>query len=463
MQPCPVCPRLYSPIPGDGPSPARVLLIGERPGADENKHQQVFIGKTGEELNETYLPLAGLDRGDVRICNAVLCWADNNRTPTQKEILACAAHHLPTEIRRTKPELIVLLGGSACKLLERPVQLDTEHGRPIKVRDFAGSGFDQYVWVSYHPALGIHETSKMTPLLEDFENLGRFLNGNWTPPSPPIRNLDYRQVIREDIQALTGALRSAKDQLEIALDSESHGSQPFSIQYSFRPGESRIALASDKEFLKAFNSVIQDKKAVTLMHNSPAEFKTGLKLGVYPNQFRDTMQEAFHQGNLPQALKPLSYRLFGVRMRSWEDVVRPASESKALEWIGEALMIAATDFSLYERKQLKTKARETYKRGPVESALRRIIRCSNNPDYDLWQKVEEMWNRPEINGNGQREHIEARIGSIPILGIGNCKLSDAIEYACGDADWTLQVAGELKRRRGEQFEIEEDDGDADTN
>src|ERR1700722_14181018 len=70
---CPLCPNINDPIPCDGPEQCDIFFIGEAPGAMEQKQGKVFVGKTGQELNNHYLPLAGLKREDVRIGNAIKC------------------------------------------------------------------------------------------------------------------------------------------------------------------------------------------------------------------------------------------------------------------------------------------------------------------------------------------------------------------------------------------------------
>jgi len=70
---CPACPGVNHCISGDGPqcNDSTVVCLGEAPGRDEQRRQQVFIGKTGRELNEHYLLLAGLRRGqNVYVTNA---------------------------------------------------------------------------------------------------------------------------------------------------------------------------------------------------------------------------------------------------------------------------------------------------------------------------------------------------------------------------------------------------------
>ncbi|MBV9084019.1 MAG: uracil-DNA glycosylase [Acidobacteriaceae bacterium] len=224
---CADCPRKYRPIPGDGPQPASILIVGERPGANEHKYGKVFIGKTGQELNETYLPLANLTRSRVRICNAVCCWADNNRTPTDKEIASCAAHHLPREIELTQPRVIILMGGSACKLVPS-IKLDMMHGIPQYAELFDWFG---PVVPMYHPALGLHESRWMTQLLEDWQSLGHHIREDYWPEpiDPPVTN--YRILRGKEVNDI---------QLPpvIAIDTESHGTTPFSVQIS-TPSRSR--------------------------------------------------------------------------------------------------------------------------------------------------------------------------------------------------------------------------------
>ena len=83
---CETCPRKHRAIGGSGPQPSRILAIAERPGPRENERGEVLVGPTGQEFDELYLPLAGLDRSEIRVCNTVMCWADSNKTPTDKEI-----------------------------------------------------------------------------------------------------------------------------------------------------------------------------------------------------------------------------------------------------------------------------------------------------------------------------------------------------------------------------------------
>src|ERR1041385_7454520 len=70
---CADCSNVHRQVMPDGPTSATTMLIGEGPGFHEDKFGTPFIGRSGQELNETYLPLAGLDRADVFVTNVVQC------------------------------------------------------------------------------------------------------------------------------------------------------------------------------------------------------------------------------------------------------------------------------------------------------------------------------------------------------------------------------------------------------
>lgn len=491
MKPCPICPGLFPPLPGDGPTPCDILFLGERPGENENQQGCVFVERSGEELNDTYLSLAGLKREDVRIRNVVACWAENNRTPNEKEILGCARHFIPKELARCQPKTIVLLGSSACKLVGG-INLEAHHGRPRYVENFLGTDWSGYVFPTYHPAAGMRKGDIMQSSLDDFEVLGRWLRGRWEAPKQlHTGKTDYALITDEGNQGrelgyyfMRSAEAKNRYKKEIAIDTERHGSTPWSIQFSLAPGSARMIRADQPRLLKLFAERLYQNQSTVILHNAPQDMDILNKLGVRVDKFRDTMQEAFHQGDLPQKLKALAYRLLGVSWNSWEEVVRPASVEKAVEWLGEALSIAQADLKMYSPKILKRarcllcnhnahegrKCRgaknncecvgggevsniiDGYKNHPVETALTRIIRCSTNPEYDIWEKLEELFGKWE----DEREHIDKLIGPMPILGIGNCALNAAVEYGCADADFTGQVAVRLKERRDRYTIVDED-------
>ena len=116
-----------------GSDQARVMLIGEAPGRDEDLQGKPFVGRAGKLLDRM-LASIGLSENDVYITNTVYWRPPGNRTPTPQEIESCAPF-LARQIELLKPDIIVLLGGAAAKSI-----LDTGEG----IMRLRGK------WLTYH-------------------------------------------------------------------------------------------------------------------------------------------------------------------------------------------------------------------------------------------------------------------------------------------------------------------------
>ena len=450
--PCPNCPRSFRAIGGDGPRPAACLIILERPGQDENRRGRVACGKTGQELDELYLPLAGLDRSEVRVCNTVLCGNASNKKPTDKEIAECAPFHIPDEIERTNPEFIILCGASACALVPG-IKLELHHGIPQPTSK-VGKLFGWSGWLipMFHPAIGLHESRWMTICIDDWKGLKAIIADNRWTEDPSEEPPDY--TVYDGCETDIGFLEEP-----YGIDTESHGGRPWSVQVSAMPGTGVLFRCDDSDAMAYLRAHPFD----TVLHNAAYDLEVLRKLGIRVRSYRDTLQEAFALGNLPQGLKPLVYRLFRHTMTSYQETVWPASIRALNAWMLEAVEIAERDLTFVERVQLKTKVREVARRGELESLLRRLLKnASETSEYNPWGDEKEprlaaFWH--DETNEWMVAHIEGRIGPYPILGIGNCSMEQAVAYAVGDADWTGRVAVELERRRGESFKIYEGDRD----
>ena len=95
-------------VPGEGPSDARVMLIGQNPGAEEDKLGRPFVGRSGKYLDKV-LKENGIERSSLFITSVVKCKTPKNRKPTPQEIENCLPY-LVEQIKDIKPELIVLMG-----------------------------------------------------------------------------------------------------------------------------------------------------------------------------------------------------------------------------------------------------------------------------------------------------------------------------------------------------------------
>ena len=106
---------------GDGDVCARLMFIGEAPGADEDASGSPFVGRAGQLLDKMIAAM-GLRREEVYIANVLKTRPPNNATPTPIEVARCSPY-LAEQIRIIRPEVIVALGAPSAKFL-----LQTEEG-----------------------------------------------------------------------------------------------------------------------------------------------------------------------------------------------------------------------------------------------------------------------------------------------------------------------------------------------
>jgi uracil-DNA glycosylase family 4 len=95
-------------VPGEGPLNAQVMLVGQNPGAEEDKTGRPFVGRAGKFLNKV-LAVNGFNREEFFITNLVKHTSPKNRKPLPDEIEACAPY-LEEQIKAIKPKLVVLMG-----------------------------------------------------------------------------------------------------------------------------------------------------------------------------------------------------------------------------------------------------------------------------------------------------------------------------------------------------------------
>lgn len=100
---------------GEGDPRARVMLVGEAPGAEEDRSGRPFVGKAGELL-ERMIAAVGWERSDVYIANVLKTRPPDNRTPQPDEVAGCAPW-LASQIAVVQPSVIVALGGTPAKHL----------------------------------------------------------------------------------------------------------------------------------------------------------------------------------------------------------------------------------------------------------------------------------------------------------------------------------------------------------
>jgi DNA polymerase len=157
---CPLHASRTLAVPGEGQPGARVMLIGEAPGREEDASGRPFVGAAGRFLNEV-LEGTGIDRDDLFITNIVKCRPPNNRTPKRLEVETCTDNYLFEQIRLVNPRLVVLLGAVAVKRVLGVASVNELRGRVLE-RD------GRKYFVTYHPAVRFYREDLAKKITEDF-------------------------------------------------------------------------------------------------------------------------------------------------------------------------------------------------------------------------------------------------------------------------------------------------------
>lgn len=161
---CSLCESRTNIVFGEGDPHARVMIIGEAPGKNEDLQGRPFVGAAGKYLDEL-LAAAGLKREEVFIANVLKCRPPSNRNPKAEEIEACA-DFLRQQTQTISPDVIVTLGNFATQFILR-TQVGITH-----LRGTVNQTGRFLVLPVFHPAAAIYDRSKRDVLLADFERVG---------------------------------------------------------------------------------------------------------------------------------------------------------------------------------------------------------------------------------------------------------------------------------------------------
>jgi DNA polymerase len=162
---CKLHPHRTQIVFGVGDPKARLVFVGEAPGADEDAQGEPFVGRAGQLLTKIILAM-GMQREDVYICNIIKCRPPGNRTPESEEILACTPFLLK-QIQAIRPQFICALGGPAAQTLLRTKEpISRLRG---KFYDFQGIP----LLPTYHPAFLLRNPYEKKTVWEDMKLLLR--------------------------------------------------------------------------------------------------------------------------------------------------------------------------------------------------------------------------------------------------------------------------------------------------
>ena len=166
IQACRLCPLhqgIRNKVPGQGNTKARLLIVGEGPGAEEDRLGLAFVGPAGQLLTRM-LEAIDLSRDEVYIANVVKCRPPDNRVPLPEEANCCLPY-LRAQTALIRPKVILILGGTALKyLVDDQARITRIRGQWIQRKG---------IWMlpTYHPSALLRDPLKKKDAWSDMKLL----------------------------------------------------------------------------------------------------------------------------------------------------------------------------------------------------------------------------------------------------------------------------------------------------
>lgn len=417
-----------APVPAEGPLPARIVLIGEGPGQQEDESGRPFVGRAGKQL-DSLLFMAGIPRDSVLIANCVNCRPPNNAEPKPHQIKACS-RWLDMYLSLAKPQIIVAMGAFAIRRIlgDGAGTVEHLHGRPVVLPD------GRIVLPCYHPAAALYDTSTLRQVNDDFRVLSGLVAGHDVAdyiitddfPNPVYRVADSPVLIAQMHDEV-------RDVGEFAIDTETvnRNTELWSAQVSAAPGTAWFVPMAPK-YTGRIDLTGWDASVIVHHYLSDIQW-----LRIADNKFTDTMVMAYLLG-LPQGLKELAYRLCGVQMTTYQEMVRPYQLELTMDYLTKALrrewpLPTPVEETSWDNRSGKIVTKQR-KPQPIGRKIKRIlIDYEKSPltvdPYDRWRKI----SAPE------RVLVEQEFGPMPESDLSRVPFDSAVDYACRDAQVTLRV------------------------
>lgn len=447
-------------VPGRGPTPAYMMAVGEAPGASEVTHRDEqtgmldpapFVGTTGMELDR-YLQWVGMDRSRFYLTNLIKTMLMEGAEVTAP-MVEYHQRTLVDEIGRVRPRFILAMGRTATRWFLGDVDMEQVHGLPHRATNSLVPQ-SSIVLPCYHPAAGLHSPDVQTLILYDFEQFGKLVRGQ-LPVDPPTDLYPdaadgYRELVDGDDRLLP-LFTATRPYL--AVDTEGTPGREWGLSFSNEPGKAWVIHRDQKQWIEFFLYILATYRPEVVFHNAmyDLEMLRGLGIDILRLGLRihDTMVMAYNLQVEPQGLKPLAYRLAGMRLGSFDELVSDAEEEAWFEWLAKLtfhkplprpearLIMKGVDWQSYQPMSPTSWAAKLFKEiaeGKLnkagEPATPRLIRKRFR---DMDEVCQEM--------------AVAAVGLFPEVDLDMVKPRDrVIRYAGGDADATIRIFHPLMAR-----------------
>lgn len=300
---------------GSGSRKAKIMVVGEAPGAREDDEHRAFVGPAGRLLRESLLAV-GIEPNDCYITNAAKCRPPDNRTPEWSEIKTCRDEYFWQEWDRVRPSFVLALGNSALRAITGKARITANRGSTWEVRGAT-------VLATFHPAYVLRSPYHGGAYRADIAKLARLVGGQSTNEASKtavkiVRTKDHLKWLRRQLLAHN----------EVAIDFETNYHKKVQ-EYSFWHPEFRLVSVAftweegqgaflplhhpegpwkdpDAAF-RVLKAALERPELKLFGHNFPFDARCAATVGVYLKQTFDTMLAAHMlDENRLKGLEPLA-------------------------------------------------------------------------------------------------------------------------------------------------------------
>ncbi len=200
-------------VPGSGSANARILIIGEGPGFNEDQQGLPFIGRSGKLLDEL-LAAVPIVRDDVFITNVVKCRPPDNRDPLPDEVIACRPY-LKRQMELLDPRVIVTLGRHSLLRFYPEGKISKDHGKILRWEG-------RILFPLYHPAAGLRNPAIKKQLQEDVLRLPEAVRESirLSAPAPqtlqPSTEVSEPQIAEQPTQPIAGVPETPEAEAQLS-------------------------------------------------------------------------------------------------------------------------------------------------------------------------------------------------------------------------------------------------------
>lgn len=358
-----------------------------------------------------------MSREDVWITVLQREFTKKDRGATEQEI-----DEFWIEVHAINPAIIVPLGNESLRLvLGDWASMELCAGLPHR------APVDTHVLLPFpHPG-GINYIG----MAQGFEALARYLEGSLRVHQVDSAPVYYGEFNKDSLRFDLPQPFYLSD--VATIDTEGSVEHPWCLTFSWGDRVAGLIRATETEQLAAFQRSLDEQCPTVVMHYAPHDLRVLNAMGVHINptiKVLDTMQLAYIAGRMPQGLKTLAYRLCGMRMRDYADLVGPHEERIATQY-------------LQSIEDVFRPAHPKDKKHPVYKAIQRCWK-SKRGARALWmdQQPEILTAASEaVMGKGST-HWHA--GPMPNATLDDVPFEEVLQYACADADATRRVFFKLR-------------------